>query len=181
MRIGRHQYTPEQEAFLRENILKCDSYAELANSISDFFGFPFTILSVKEKCKRMGIKLGKNAGQFKSKGRVRSLPAGTIRNSKNVTYIKISDVSTGISGYEPPDWVPLQKYLYEKAFGKVQDNEFVIFLDGNKRNFDLKNLYPVTKQVTAYLAKNRLYSHDPEITKSAIFLAKLVLAVGGMK
>lgn len=181
MRRGYHQYTPEQETFLRENILKCDSYAELANSISDFCGFPITLLSVKEKCKRMGIKLGKNSGNFKPKGRPRALPVGTIRSSKNVTYIKISDVGTEVSGYEPPDWVPLQKYIYEKAFGKVKDGEQVIFLDGNKNNYNLKNLYPVDMKIKAYLAKNRLYSHDPEITKSAIFLAKLVMAVGGMK
>ena len=177
MRTGRHQYTLEQENFLRENILKVGSYAELANSISDFCGFPVTILSVKEKCKRMGIKLGKNAGKFKSKGRVRSLPVGTIRNSKNTTYIKISDIGTEVSGYGPPDWVPLQKYIYEKAFGKVKDGEQVIFLDGNKNNYNLKNLYPVDMKIKAYLAKNRLYSHDPEITKSAIFLAKLLATI----
>ena len=36
--------------------------------------------------------------------------------------------------------MPLQKYIYEKEYGKLKDGEFVIFADGNNRNFDLKNL-----------------------------------------
>ena len=179
MRRGYHQYTPEQEAFLRENISKCDSYEDLANLISDFCGSPFTVQSVKEKCKRIGIRLGKNAGRFKPKGRPRSLPIGTIRSSKNAMYIKISDIGTGISGYEPPDWVPLQKYLYEKAFGKINEKEQVIFLDGNKDNFSLSNLCPVDMKIKAYLARNKMYSSDSHITKTAILTAKLILMLKG--
>lgn len=179
MRSEYRQYTPEQEAFLRENISKCDSYEDLANLISDFCGSSFTVQSVKEKCKRIGIRLGKNAGRFKPKGRPRSLPIGTIRSSKNATYIKISDIGTGISGYEPPDWVPLQKYLYEKAFGKINEKEQVIFLDGNKDNFSLSNLCPVDMKIKAYLARNKMYSSDSQITKTAILTAKLILMLKG--
>ena len=181
MKREYNPYTQEQKNFLRENISKFGSYEELANAASAFFGFPRSRQAIQSKCKEMGLKIGKNRGCFFKGSRTRAVPIGTVRKAQNGTYVKISDVGTGVTGYSYPDWVPLQKYIYEKAFGKLKDGEQVIFLDGNKNNYDLENLYPVDMKVKAYLARNRLYSHDPKITKSAIFLAKLILTIGGIK
>lgn len=50
-------------------------------------------------------------------------------------------------------------------------------------NFNPENLYPINRRIHAYMSRNRLWSKDAELTKTAILLAnlKVQLSSGGLK
>ena len=80
---------------------------------------------------------------------------------------------TGFSGYKEPDWLPLQKKIYQDAFGTVPKGRMVIFLDCDKTNFSLDNLYCIDRKISAQLAKNHWFSTDRNITLAAIKYCEL--------
>ena len=78
----------------------------------------------------------------------------------------------------PNKWEYKQRYIYEKYYGiKVKDNEHIIFLDGNKNNFNIDNLYKATNEECGYIGafkiNNNLIIKDKEITKILLLMAKL--------
>ncbi len=174
------KFTPEQERWLKENIEKADSYAHLVQMFNFVFGASRTVSQLRDKCtKQMGIGIGKNGGRFSRDSKPRKLPVGTIRKSQVATYIKIGDFVEDLTGYQKPNWIPLQQKIYEDAHGKLPDGMMVCFLDNDSGNFALENLRPITRQTSARMAKNGWWSTDPQITLAAILLCELQIAMKG--
>lgn len=73
---------------------------------------------------------------------------------------------------EPKLWKPKHVKIYEEHHGPVPKGHKVIFLDRNKRNFDIENLALVTNAQMARLNQNHRISEFPEITKAGIVLEK---------
>ena len=73
---------------------------------------------------------------------------------------------------EPKKWVGKHKAIYEEHFGPVPKGYKVIFLDSNKRNFDINNLACVSSAELARLNQNHRISEFPEVTKTGIVLEK---------
>lgn len=172
------RYTPEEEKFLAEKITDCSSFRELTDLFNDQFGTMRSISSVQDKCiKRLKIRIGKNSGQYGSRNKDH-LPLGTIRKTSYGTYIKATDAGdTKYTGYQEPYWVPLQKKIYQERHGNIPNGYMVIFLDGDSENFSVDNLYPINRRISAMLASNGFYSRDPELTKTAIKLCELQMAI----
>ena len=57
----------------------------------------------------------------------------------------------------------------------------VIFLDGDKRNFDIDNLHLVTRGQLAMLNKNNLIQKDADLTKTAINVVDLMKKISAME
>lgn len=77
----------------------------------------------------------------------------------------------------PNKWEYKQRYIYEQYYGiKVKDNEHIIFLDGNKNNFNIDNLEKTTNEECGYIGafkiNNKLTINDKEITKTLLLMAK---------
>lgn len=114
--------------------------------------------------KRLKIKRGRNAGQYgQGEKRKTHSEIGTVtarkQGTKNYLYIKTSvenvkKTRSGTNDY----YMPLQKFIYEKEYGKLKDGEFIIFADGNDRNFDLKNLVKVNRKINGSLTFKQLQS-----------------------
>lgn len=114
--------------------------------------------------KRLKIKRGRNAGQYgQGEKRKTHSKIGTVmarkQGTRNYLYIKTSvenvkKTRSGTNDY----YMPLQKFIYEKEYGKLKDDEFIIFADGNDRNFDLKNLVKVNKKINGSLTSKQLQS-----------------------
>lgn len=173
-----HRYSEEEELFLRESISQFDCYADLTAAFNELFDCGLTRQSIQDKCtKRMRICIGKNKAQFRAGGRQRAVPIGTIRKTVNATYIKVSDVATGITGYAAPDWIPLQQKIWEDYNGKMPDGHMICFLDCNKENFSIENLCCIDRRISAILARNKWYSDNPEITLTAIKWCELHYAL----
>ena len=63
-------------------------------------------------------------------------------------------------------WEYLQRKIYEDYYNvKLPDDVYVIFLDQNKRNFDIKNLKAISRRSSAIMSKDGLFSTIPNITK----------------
>jgi hypothetical protein len=91
-------------------------------------------------------------------------PVGSERISKD-GYIEVKAA-------EPNKWRLKQRVVYEEAKGKIPEGCPIIFLDGNKRNFDIENLRCITRSELLYLNCNGL-NNSNEITETGILMARL--------
>lgn len=86
-------------------------------------------------------------------------------NDLKYTYIKVSYSS----------YVLKQKFLYEKYIGKIPNGYQVIFLDSNRDNFNLDNLFLVSNNVYYYMRQNHLFFNNKLLTKTFIINTELRL------
>ncbi len=168
------RYTPEEERFLVGKITNCSSFQELTDLFNEQFGTMRSIGSIRDKCiKQLKIRIGKNSGQYGSRNKDHLL-LGTISKTSYGTYIKVADAGDAkYTGYQEPYWVPLQKKIWEDAHGKVPDGCMICFLDCNRDNFALENLYCIDRRISAVLARQGWYSQNPQITLAGIKWAEL--------
>lgn len=172
--IQKHRYSEEERDFLRAHHDRVNGYQELTDLFNAQFRTTIKTMTIADYChKQLGLKGMKNAGQFVKGSKSRDLPIGTIRKSQVGTYIKVGNEETDISGYQQPNWIPYQRYLYEQAHGPIADGEFVIFLDGNVENFDLSNLAVINRQISVRMAQNRWYTDDAEVTRTGLMCVQL--------
>ena len=179
-----HNYTEEQIDWLRER-QDTMTRAELAQAFNAHFGASVDRSSISDVCtKQLGLHRSVNVTTFAHKTQ-RQIPIGEIRKSQTGTYIKVKDVpvaigkNNGLSGYREPYWTPLQKKIYQDAHGEIGKDQFVIFLDGNTDNFDLDNLYPIDRKISATMSKYGWWSKERESTLAAIKWCELYYATKG--
>ena len=91
-------------------------------------------------------------------------PVGSERISKD-GYIEVKVA-------EPNKWRLKQRVVYEETKGKIPEGCPIIFLDGNKRNFDIDNLRCITRSELLDLNCNGL-NNSNEITETGILMARL--------
>ena len=91
-------------------------------------------------------------------------PVGSERISKD-GYIEVKVA-------EPNKWRLKQRVVYVETKGKIPEGCPIIFLDGNKRNFDIDNLRCITRSELLYLNCNGL-NNSNEITETGILMARL--------
>jgi len=101
-------------------------------------------------------------------------PVGSERIDKDgYTVVKVAD---------PNVWVLKQRVVYEQKTGiKPKKNEVVIFLDGNRQNFDIDNLYLLTRGALARYCQDGLYCNDRQISRAAAGIAALKDITGKIK
>lgn len=72
-------------------------------------------------------------------------------------------------------WVGKHTLIWEEHHGKIPKGSAIIFADGNKRNFDIKNLICVSRQELLVLNKNNLIKQHSNLTESGLLVAKLYI------
>ena len=76
-------------------------------------------------------------------------------------------------------WVYKQRLIYEKYYGvRLKDDEYVIFLDGNRNNFNIDNLKLLTRQEASYLGVfkvNGIDIKDRNVIETEIAIAKAII------
>lgn len=179
MMVNAVKFTTEQETWLRDNFYNATSYADLTERFNLRFGLTKSKQAISDKCgKKLHLKGMPNLTQYGTKPK-EQLPIGTIRKNGGVTFIKtmMHPRKTSINGYDKPYWLPLQMKIYQDAYGKINDNQMVCFLDNNPDNFDLENLYCIDRKVAGIMALNGWWSKDPNITLAAIKWCELHFAI----
>jgi hypothetical protein len=87
-----------------------------------------------------------------------------IFNGK-ATFIKISNLT--INRYD--NYILKQRYLYEIYHNiKLNNDDFIIFLNGDKNDFSKENLYKVSRYVCGMMSKNRFLTKNDFKTLSRI-------------
>lgn len=90
---------------------------------------------------------------------------GSERISKDgYTEIKIAD---------PNKWKLKHIFIWEEKYGPIPEHHCIIFLDGNKQNFDLSNLKLITRNENARLNQKNLRSEFKDVTEANISVVRL--------
>ena len=91
---------------------------------------------------------------------------GTLAIKTDGDYIKVKTNKN--------KWEYLQRVIYQNAYNvKLPEDVYVIFLDQDRRNFNVKNLKAITRRSSAIMSKDGLFSIEPKITKLGHLSSKL--------
>ena len=174
-----HNFTSEEEDWIRDNYHKFMGYSDLTNEFNRIFKKNKTIQSIQAKCtKRMNLYGMPNSGLFQNGHIQEQCPIGTIRKATFGTYIKVKDsMGSHLSGYAEPYWIPIQKKIWQDHYGEVLEGKMVIFLDGDRENLDIENLYCIDRRISAIMAANKWYTNSREHTLTAIKWCELHYAL----
>ena len=182
-------FTDEMKDFIQKHykgVLRSD----LCQMLNIEFGTDIPVKTVRNYCNNHNLRNGVNTQfgggiithyhwakgtcsdalkktQFK-KGHVphNTLPVGsTYTDRDGYVYIKIA---------EPDVWKQKHYLIWEKINGKVPESSCVVFLDGNKQNYDINNLMLVTRAENCILNKKRMRTGDVDLDKTAILTARLI-------
>ena len=191
----RHIWSDEEKQHLAE-ITPGRGYKEIQSMMSCKFGFDYTHHQIKGAITRNKLNTGRT-GRFEkghatwnkgTKGLTKANVTSFIKGQKSHNYKPVGSERITKDGYceiKVSDtgrrWRPKHVLIYEKHHGKVPKGSAVIFLDGDKRNFDIDNLYLVTRSQLAMLNKNSLIQKDAELTKTAINVVDLMKKISAIE
>jgi hypothetical protein len=89
-----------------------------------------------------------------------------IQESKGYTLVKVA---------EPNIWKEKHRLIWEAANGPIPEGHAILFADGNKSNFDLKNLLLVSHRERMVMNRKHLIFPNAEATKAGLLMAKIIL------
>lgn len=172
--MRKREATPEQVEFIREGIQRM-STRECARAFTERFGEPLGQTQLRRIMARNGISASVKKNDF--------LPVGTERYSKyyDCIVVKVGDchVCNEISTQERDrkrnsNWKLKQNLIWEQTTGKPLPKGWcVVFLDGDRLNYEPENLYAVPLYVIGNIEKMRMHSENPEIYKTALIWGRL--------
>lgn len=128
----------------------------------------FNIDIEKKKLAQYCIKMKIQYKYEKPKKSHSNIPTkiGTIVNKTDGDYLKIKT--------DNHKWEYLQRKIYEKLHNvKLKEDEYVIFLNQNRRDFSKENLKVVSRKTSAILSNDNLISTNKDIMKLSIITAQL--------
>lgn len=99
---------------------------------------------------------------------------GTLREARNgYTYIKVSD-----EGPRYQRWIPYQKYLWQQHYQRtLPEGMVILFLDGNKKNFEIENLAAVTRAESMYINHMGLHFDNTALSKTGMLIARVMMKI----
>lgn len=114
----------------------------------------------------------------------RSVETRFKKGLKPPKYQKIGTVVKHKDGYSfiklaEHKWQLYQRYVWEKSrHEKLKKNQTVIFLDGDRSNFDPANLAAISRKELAVINhENLMTSGDAELSKTGVLIARLKIKV----
>ena len=185
-----HKWSDEEKDYLRE-ITPGRHYKEIVELMNSKFEYEFNIGQIKAAIARHKLNTG-FTGHFPkgnipfnkgTKGLMKanktSYKKGNIpQNYKPVGTERITeDGYTEIKVKDPNVWKLKHRLIYEEHYGEITNGYVVMFLDRDKSNFDINNLILISRNQLKTLNQNDLIKDDPELTKSGIILADLLIKI----
>lgn len=75
---------------------------------------------------------------------------------------------------EPNKWRLKQRLIYERETGeKLTANDAIMFLDGDKTNFDISNLVKMSRTDLVRFNQQGIKSNNKDVTLAAVYMAKI--------
>lgn len=107
-----------------------------------------------------------NSGQFKKGSKPPNwVPVGTIRyTTDGYPKIKIA---------EPNIWKQMHRKVWEEHYGPIPRGHAVVFLNGDKTNWDISNLACLSKNEIVRMNQDGLFASDADLTRVGIGYTKL--------
>lgn len=73
-------------------------------------------------------------------------------------------------------WKYKQRLIYEQYYNvKLTSDDYIIFLDQNRTNFDINNLRKITRRESSIVANQGLFFKKAQLTETGIEVAKLII------
>ena len=73
-------------------------------------------------------------------------------------------------------WEYKQRYIYSKYYNKkLTSNDYIIFLDQDRTNFNIDNLKLVTRHESSIISNQKAFSTNAKATEVGINIAKLMI------
>ena len=155
------RFTPEEDAFLRENIDRCRTIYDLAELFNaEFQRHKTTYANLQKRLSKLGLKKGTHNIR-KEKVHHRNTVGTIIKSKGHGARVKTE------SGY-----VAATTYFRNK-YGRSKD-EMIIHLNGDLSDFSEGNIEFVTKSVYSSLCWRKWLFQNAELTKTAILAARLL-------
>ena len=162
LKRGFHVWKAEEILFLEENN-NMYTKKELTKKFNEYFNLDLTPRQIRAECCHLGLSAvvdGRNKDSFKR------LELNTISTYKHGGKEKLRIKVKNELHKANENWMPLEKYLYEKENNiKLKSNDIIMFLDNNPKNMNLNNLILVNKK-TAFVLNINKYSGYGELTKA---------------
>ena len=189
---------PEMAGYL-ESIIPGRSVNEIRELFQEKYGITLTNPQIKSFKSWRHLKSGTVGGRFEkghvchNKGKkmspevyekakatmfkkgnvpVNHKPVGTeeYRPGTGYVFVKVA---------EPNKWRLKQRVLWEEYYNeKLTNNDVIVFIDNNTRNFEIDNLCKLTRSELVRLNQDHYRCEDPEINKAAINIAKIRAKMG---
>lgn len=115
----------------------------------------------QERAKKTCFKRGNKPPNHREIGEERTTKEG-------YTEIKVKD------GCLNDNWELKHRYIYKKHFGKIPEGYNVIFLDGDRKNFDISNLKAIKKSHDLIMNNNKLFTKDRDLTSTGTLIAEVL-------
>lgn len=165
--MKRNNYTKEFENYCIEHS-KHLTKEELRQELENKFNLTVKKISLENYLYRHRIKcVDYNVNKARN---VKKAPIG-------YEHIK-SDGTIRVKIANPDIWEFKQRLVYKKYHKcELTENDCIVFLDGNRQNFDIDNLYKVSKEESARLVNCDLLSNNKELSKLGINVAKLMVKI----
>ena len=76
----------------------------------------------------------------------------------------------------PNKWEYKQRYIYSQYHNvELTDEDYIIFLDQDRTNFDINNLKRITRRESAIMANEGIFSKNKDVTETGVLVAKLMI------
>lgn len=150
--------------FLKENI-EGTPIKELTVMLNAAFDKHYTATQVHGMCYWRGLRTGRDT-KFKAgkKETLRTREIGTETVDSN-GYVRLK--------VGPNDWRMKHRYVWEQANGPIPDDYVVLFLDQNKLNCALENLFLVQRKYIPIVNRNLKFSSDSVANRCLLKLAEI--------
>ena len=179
--------TKEQHDYL-VSIQKNKISRDVANEMNRKFGLSLTEKQIKSYRRNNNLHSGLT-GRFEkgqtphNKGKKypnRPPNSGYFKKgNRPPNYVPVGTINYTTDGYpkekigEPNQWVLKHRKVWEEHYGPIPKGYSIVFLDGDKTNYDISNLACLSKNEIARMNQNHLFTSNADLTKSGIGLTKL--------
>ncbi len=154
---GRNRYSQEQIDWVCENAPKM-TVLEVASAFNKKFGTDKSPETLK-------VLANKNGVSHLSPRATKLFSIGDERVWHGYIYVKVSEIPN-VSAYV--NWMPKHVLVWEQKNGTRPKDKNIVFLDRNKQNCSIENLYALSGKVIREMAKKQWFFEDPELTLTAI-------------
>lgn len=129
-----YEYDEAQKQFIQEYWDKIDYADDFVSAFNNKFNRSVNYNYLREKAYNLGLKRTRRNPQLKYKN-------GDERVRSGVVLVRVSEEYRGGRQADRKGWVRKSRYVYEQYHNvKLGDDEHIIFLDGNDKNFAIENL-----------------------------------------
>lgn len=202
----RHKWSNKEDKWLAKNV-KGITLKELTNRYNKKFNMNLSESTIANRKNKLNLHSGITGGQFQKghvpqnkgktwdeymskesqeRSRKTTFKKGNIPpnhreigkeriDSDGYVLVKIQD------GHLNKNWVLKHRLIWESMYGNIPTGYKIMFADGNKGNFDIKNLILVSDAEELIMNQNKFVKDNSDLTKVGLNIARIINKVNKRK